>query len=54
VSWADESDAYVTPPGGEAQGAEVVDDELKVPKVNGFFERESTVRQTFTVDGDGD
>jgi hypothetical protein len=39
---------------GEAQAAEVVDDELEVPKVNGFFERESIVRQTFTIDGDGD
>jgi hypothetical protein len=38
----------------EAQTAEIVDDELKVPKVNGFAEGESTAHQTFTVGSDGD
>jgi hypothetical protein len=32
------------PPGGEAQASKVVGDELKVPKVNGFAEGESTAR----------
>jgi hypothetical protein len=32
------------PPWGEAQAAKVVGDELKVPKVNGFAEGESTAR----------
>jgi hypothetical protein len=39
---------------GEAQTAEVVSDELKVPKANGHAEGESTTCQTFTVSSDGD
>jgi hypothetical protein len=35
----------VTHPGGEAQAAEVVDDELKVFEVNGFAEGKSAARQ---------
>jgi hypothetical protein len=54
MSWARESGACVAPPRGEAQSAELVDDELKVPNANGFTEGESTARQSFTVGGDGD
>jgi hypothetical protein len=32
------------PPGGEAEIVEVVGDELKIPKANGFVEGESTAR----------
>jgi hypothetical protein len=32
------------PPRGEAQTIEVVGDELKIPKANGFVEGESTAR----------
>jgi hypothetical protein len=39
---------------GEAQAAEVVDDELKVPKANGFTKGESIARQTFIVSNDDD
>jgi hypothetical protein len=35
-----------------AQAAEVVGDELKTPKVNGFAEGEAIARQMFIVDGD--
>jgi hypothetical protein len=42
ASWAHESGAFVTLPGGKAQAAEVVGDELKVPKANGFTEGQST------------
>jgi hypothetical protein len=49
-----EGSAWVTPPGGEAQTAEIVGDELKVPKVNGFTKWESTSRQMLTVGSDGD
>jgi hypothetical protein len=54
TSWAPGSGTCVTPPRGEAQAAEVVGDELKVPKVNYFAKGESTTRQTFTVGMDGD
>jgi hypothetical protein len=39
---------------GEAQAAEVVGDELKVPKVNGFTKGESIACQMFTVATNGD
>jgi hypothetical protein len=39
---------------GEAQAAEVVSDELKVPEVNGFTKGEPIAHQTFTVNSDGD
>jgi hypothetical protein len=54
MSWAHEGGTWVAPPGGEAQAAEVVNDELEVPKANGFTEGESTTHQTFTIDSDGD
>jgi hypothetical protein len=44
VSWAHESDAFVALLGGKAQAAEVVGDELEVPKTNGFAEGESPAR----------
>jgi hypothetical protein len=43
-----------SPAWGEAKTSEVVGDQLKVPKVNGFTEGESIARQTFTVGSDGD
>jgi hypothetical protein len=41
-------------PGGEAQAAEVVNDELKVSEVNGFAEGESAARQALAIGGDGE
>jgi hypothetical protein len=40
--YAHKGGAWVTPPGGEAQTTEIVADELKVLKVNGLAEGEST------------
>jgi hypothetical protein len=54
ASWAHDGGAWVTPPGGATQVAEVVNDELEVLKVNGFTKGESTACQTFTVDINGD
>jgi hypothetical protein len=42
------------PPGRETQATEAVGNELEAPKVNGFTEGEAIVRQTLTVDSDGD
>jgi hypothetical protein len=42
------------PPRGEAQAAEVVSNELKAPKTNGFTEGEATACQALTVDSDVD
>jgi hypothetical protein len=54
VGWAHEDGAWVILQGREAQATEVVGDELKTPKVNGFTEEEATARQTFTIGGDGE
>jgi hypothetical protein len=43
-----------SPPGGEAQAAETVDDKLKAPKMNGFTEGETTTCQVLSVSGDGE
>jgi hypothetical protein len=42
ISPHDKNGAFIAPPGREAQGTEVVGDELRVPKANGFTEGEST------------
>jgi hypothetical protein len=52
--YAHKGGAWVTPPGGEAQTTEIVADELKVLKVNGLAEGESTAWQTLTIDSDSD
>jgi hypothetical protein len=54
TSWGHERGAFIAPPRGEAQAAEVVSDELEVPKANGFAKGESTALQTLTVGGDDD
>jgi hypothetical protein len=54
VGWAHEGDAWVAPPRREAQATEVVGNELKAPKANGFTEGEATTHQTFVVNGDGE
>jgi hypothetical protein len=38
----------------EPQTAEVVGDELKAPKVNGFTKEEGTTHQTLTIGGEGE
>jgi hypothetical protein len=48
----DEAPQWVDPL--EAQTAEIVGDELKVPKANGFIEGKSTAWQMFTINSDGD
>jgi hypothetical protein len=54
AGWAHESGDFITPPGGEAQAVEVVNDELKVLEANGFAKKESTTRQTLAISSDGD
>jgi hypothetical protein len=52
--WVELMNTFVAPPRGEAQAAKVVSDELEVPKVNSFFEGESTACQTLAIGDDGD
>jgi hypothetical protein len=43
-----------SPPGGEAQVAKAVGDELEAPKVNGFVEGEATTHQSLSVSDDNE
>jgi hypothetical protein len=54
VSWAHEGGAWVPPPRGEAQAIEVVNDELKAPKVNCLIEGEAIAHQMITIGTDGE
>jgi hypothetical protein len=54
VGWAHDGGAWVVPSGREAHATEIVGDELKAPKVNGFANGQATTHQIFTIDGDGE
>jgi hypothetical protein len=43
-----------SPPGGEAQAAKAVGDELEAPKANGFAEGVATTHQSLSVSDDSE